>query len=635
MDNKGWGNVGESKDDGANKGTFDYSHVSNPFRSLIETQSLMSFNNNISEMKDITKVTKETLKKLESTAAADSTKNSIPKLLDLSAEQSPNLPGFVLYTVYGTEVYLMPVLFYKRGATDTLETINTGVGTPPQTYNKFAENFMNEELHTKVKNSFAVVEGVTMTTVKVIAGSVVDIDQYLKVARSVEDAVQHISSRVMKDWYTSALNFGIMLTAVTDPSKLPNPFRDGKLLGKDDTAVARIDVPPYPMVLDGVPAAYNLQVKLATAPKGNIHSNNSNIVKTVATTFLNVSLEVMSPEMYRRTIIGNTQGIPTGPLVPVISIGRTIPGEQFHNNDSIITDLMGIFTALCANNPLFFSEAFRQREVGSRGSLANLAEIAYQTAGVTPPNDKRLTAKNMIDQPIVMDFMRRFISPRAVFVMDIPTFIDRPSNAEFWVNLGMANTGASNYYKAFVMMADKLSNGEFTRLANDARDKNAQGIWKPGDAIIKPSPVIIPVGTASGRKGAVFNLEEVDQMMLRDPACYGNNEVMIATLMSLLNGSCGKDLRIRQYEIKKALDGLFNNDVDVVGWKSRWVLDDKFLNLFVQSMAGAGSISTTANNTTHAWQTQVSNDYLLNVASATVQNGINNSGVLGNVFRMW
>lgn len=624
----GWG----KNEDAAGKDTAGASPVS-PFFGLLESQSLMSFNNNIIELKDIKKQIEEVLKSQRSTVTHEANRQAIPKMMDMSTEQSPHLPGIILYTVRDAEVYLMPVLFYKKGATDALETLNLGNGNTPSTYNKFAESFVTEDMRDKVKSAFSVFEGKTMRAVRITASYVIDLDQYLNAAKDLELAVSNVGNAVLREWYTAMFNFTLMAIAYTDAGKMPNPFREGKLLGKDDTAVARIDVPQHPLLLDGKPSPANLMVKLATAPKGNIYSQNFNNVKSVATTYLNVALEVMSPDMYRRAMGNNQNGLTKGPLVPVISLGKTIPGEQFQNNDSILNAILGIHIMLSANNPVFFTEAIRQRQVGARGSLVNLAQVAYQVSGRIPPNNEMLTAKSLLDQALVMRFMQNYISPKAVFALDIPTFIESPANSEFWWNLLTAKEGTeSTYYKAFFMMMDKLSNGGMSNYIK--ANVNNNETWKPGKPILVQSPVIIPTGTAV-RDGQIFSLEEADQMLLRDPVYYGDNEQAISTLMGLINGACGKDLRVRQYEIKKMLEGLFGGNVDVTGWKSRWVFQDNFLNAFAAAMIGAGNVTVTSNSATQAWESQISNDYLTQVSSAAINNGMGNGAMMGATTSNW
>lgn len=632
----GWGNNGSeaSKETSNNKSNIGID-VS-PFLSILSGQSLMAGNNGIVELKDIKKSLEETLKSQRTTATAESTSMTIPKIKDMSPEQSPHLPGIILYTVIGTQVYLMPTLFYKKDiAQDALETINLGNNSAPQTYHKFAEAFMTEELRQKVIAAFSTVDGKQMTRQFIISNKVVDVDMFLQSAKETETGVIQTATDVLTEWYNAINNFTLMAIASTDVTKMPNPFREGHLLGQDDTAVARIDTVQHPFTLDGHPVPYNLQVKLATAPKGNIYSQNFNSVRTVASTFLNVSLEVMAPDMYRRALVNNPMGIGVGPLVPVISLGKTLPGEQMNNNHSVMADLLGVYSQLAANNQIFVSEAFRQSDVGARGNISNLAQIAYQVSGRQPANNEILTQKSLSNQQVVMRFIQQYVSNRAVFVMDIPRFSERPSNAEFWWNLLTHKNGtSSDYYKAFLMMLDKLSNSQFSTRGKKAMEENNNKVWRPGDDIMVQTPVIIPVGTAKGRHG-YFSLEEVDQMLLRDPIYYANNEQAIAQYVSLQNGSSGKDLRVRQYEMKKALEFLFSGNVSLVGWKSRWRFSDKFLNSFAASMVGAGNVTVTSNNATQIWENQISNDYLMAASSAVLQNTGAGSAGIGGIWSGW
>lgn len=605
--------------------------------SILTDQSLMSNNNGITELKDIRKSLEETLKAQKSTAAKEAKRATIPMMMDMTSEQSPHLPGIILFTIIGTQVYLQPTIFYKKDAAiDALETINLGNNTAPQTYNRFAESFITDEMREKVLAAFSTYEGKTMSRSIVISSLVIDIDMYMCVARDTESGIQAISNAVLNEWYTAINNFTLMAIASTDVSKMPNPWREGHLLGNDDTAVARVDTVQHPFQIDGHPSPANLQIKLATAPRNNIYNQNYNNVRSVATTYLNVSLEVMTQTDYHRALIANPTGIGVGPLVPIISLCKTVPGEQFHNNNSIMATLLGIFTMLSANNPMFFSEALIQREIGARGTIANLAPVAYQVSNRTPANTDILTAKSVLNRPTVMRFIQQYVSSRPVFVMDIPRYTERPSDAEILWGLLTGRTAKvdSAYYKAALMMFDKLSNGEFTKIVSDEINRNNNNIWKPGEPIMVQSPVIIPVGVAKGRNGW-FSLEEVDQILLRDPLYYGSNEQAISQYIGLQSGVCGKDVRVRQYEIKKLLEGLFGGNVSLIGWKSRWVFQDKFLNTFVKAMAGAGTIHVTSNNATQIWESQISNSYILNGITATISNVGNGAGTIGSVYSIW
>ena len=634
--NNGWGSNNEQGNNKVNANST--SPIKGNFSALISIltdQSLMANNSGITEMKDIRKNLEETIKSQRSTAAKEAKRATIPSMMDMTPEQSPHLPGFIFYAVIGNQVHLMPVIFYKKdAASDALETINLGNGMAPQTYNKFAESFITDEMREKVLSAFQVVEGKNMAQSFVISSYVVDVDMYMLVAKDPETGIANISNAILNEWYNAINNFTLMAIAHTDVNAMPNPWKDGHLLGNEDTAVARIDTVQHPFTLDGHPVPYNLQIKLATAPKGNIHSQNFNSVRSVATTFLNVDLEAMDPNTYRRAIMNNPMGIGSGPLVPVISLGKTIPGEQMHNNSSIMSTILGMYNMLAANNQVFFSEALRQREVGARGSLANLAEIAYKVSGRTPANNEFLTPKSIMDQRIVLKFIQNYVAQKAVFVMDIPRYSEKPSDAEILWNLlsGKNAVVDSTYYKGFLMMCDKLTNNVF--INNIRANGNNDKVWKPGEPIMTQTPVIIPVGTAKGRNG-YFHLEEVGQMLLRDPLYYGQNEQAIHQYASLQNGSCGKDLRVRQYEMKKMLEGMFSGNVSLTGWKSRWIFNDKFLNTFAQAMSGAGNITVTSNSATQVWETQVSNDYLLQGSNAVIANTGGGVSGIGGIYSTW
>lgn len=609
-----------------------------PMYELFQTESLMSSNDSITELPEIRKKLEEEITNQRNRALNEARRSTVPTIKEIISEQ---LPGIVLHASRGNSVHLMPVLFYKKGATDALETLNISNAEKPPTYNKIAETFITKETKDRLKNLYSMDKGEKQKLVHIISSYVVDLDQYLNSNKDVEVAIGMVAKAILAEWHNAVLNFTICAIANKDVSSMPNPFRDSKLFGADRQALARIDVPPYPLFLGGRPVPYNLMVKLATAPKGNVYSQNFNSVKTVATTYLNVQLDVLSPNQYQHAISSRLDNTSKGPLIPVISLGRTIPGEQFQHNDSILSSLLGVYSMVAVNNPIFFTEPLRQKQVGSRGSLINLAKIAYEVSGIVPANNNDVLTSKTLLQPQGMKFMRQYISPRAAFALDLPLYIENPANAEFWWCLLTSKAGTqSTYYKAFIMMMDTLSNGRMSQLVKDYKRAKEQGhatddIWVPGEPILTQTDALIPVGTGVVNN-QIFNLEEVGPMMLRDPVCYGDNEASARAMMNLINGRCGKDVKVRQYEIKILLEGLFSSGVDVTGWKSRWIFNSKFLNTWSKAMSGAGNVTVTSNRSTQPWELHAGNPYLLMVTDATIANNAGaGAGYMGYTTGNW
>ena len=164
-----------------------------PFLAIMGGQSLMSSNNGIAEMKEIKENLKESLKTQKSTASAEGIRLTIPSMLDMSTEQSQHLPGIILYVQMNQQMLLMPVLFYKKDiAQDALETINLGNNQPPQTYHKFAEAFVTDDLRNKVKDAFSTFNGQTISKTFIISSKVIDVDMFVNVAKDPKQSIDAI-----------------------------------------------------------------------------------------------------------------------------------------------------------------------------------------------------------------------------------------------------------------------------------------------------------------------------------------------------------------------------------------------------------------------------------------------------------
>lgn len=614
-----------------------------PFSELLASQSLLSRNNNIVELKDIKNSLNEQIEAMRRTATMESNRLSIPKIYDLSSVQSPNLPGIVLVCTKGDETYLMPVLFYKKGAAENGEAYK-GVPSAQRT----AESYVNAKMRERISAAFRKQNNVEMRVVKTISTYVIDVEQY---AADSGAAAENIAEVILREWYNGSLNFSIMAHAKAKnggKATFPCPFRDGALFGAEGQAIARINAVPQPYMPNGRPTPYNLMVTLCTGGRrgDSRYPNEQQETRIIASTALNLSLEVRTPEDYRAALNDPKLAPTRGPLVPVISLGRTVPGEQFLNNDSIMNDILGMYAQLIVNDPVNFSEAFRSStKTGVRGTLANLATAAYEASGIRPPEGEALTVQTMGQQHIVEKFMRTYISPSPAFVLDLPTYVDSPSNAEWWWNMllepqletdestkQVRKAAYTPYRDSFVMMVDAMSKGGLSQYLMETANNPDE--WKVTDPILVQSSTIIPVGTAR-YDGQLFALEEIDQQFLRSPVHYGDNQQAIANLMSLYNGNCNKDMRQRQQEIGNLFNYLFGDNVSVVGWRSRWIFQDKALRALSAAMSRAGGISVQTWSGAEKWSSHASNDYLNQTTTASVNTTTHVGMMVGGVNNNW
>lgn len=591
----------------------------NPLFQLLSSQSLISSGHHITEVSDVVKRIEDTLKALKKNTAHEAQKLALPsEVQHLTTEISPQLPGITLSTVIGSDVYVMPVLFFKTGVTDVTESIFLQNEAVPRGIAKPATSFMDQTVMEKVKTQYQYRDGKQMNKVIIISPMVLNLEAYIKNALKVEDMLDEIRNVILKEWNTGLLNIA-NLEAVKAGFTQINPFKDGHKFGKDDTAVARIE-PVSKLSIDGRPVPYNLAVKVSTTNKNNTQNPNSNQSRSVATSYLNVALETMTPQQFQASRARHPGAI-VGPLVPVISTGLTVPGETLNNNNSILTALLGLYMSIGANNINYFSEAIRGKEVGNRGNIGNFNHYLSTMLPGVFGTSSYLTDKNLTNATVVNNWLGTYVAPQAVYVLDLASFSEDVANSDFWWQL-VNKPASSTYHKVMINLLDQLTNNKFSELAaaNAAlpgRDPNKQ--WAPGDAILTPTNIMIPDGIAMGKDGKWFSLGEVDGMFLRQDQYFGNNEIAINEYQGLINGAVGGDnIKVRQFNIYTRLNSLFGANVMVEGWRRRLVWKNAFFSTFAEAMAGAGVLSLSASNMASLWTMQHNNDYLNYAISANI-----------------
>lgn len=589
---------------------------------LLTATSLISSTHNISEVSDIVKSLEETVKYLDKNTGSPAQKQSLPRTIqNITSDISPQLPGIALSTVIGSTCYVMPILFFKSGITEATESIFLANETMPRGVAKAATSFMNVELMERVKQAYMFRDNKQMDDVIIVSPSVINLEAHLRNTVKSEEVIENVRNLILKEWSTGLINL-VSLSCVKEGVKLPVMFKDGKVFGKEDSAVARIEA-VNKLSIDGKPTPYNLAVKLSTTNKNNTQNINSNNTKTIATTYQTVSLEAMSPGQFQQARQARP-GAAVGPLVPVISTGITLPGETLNNNNSMLTFLLGLYASIGANQPQFFSEAFRSKECGNRGNIGNFNGYLTAMLGSQVFNAP-ITDKNITNAVVVNHWLQNYVAPNAVYVLDLPMFSDDVSNTDFWWNIVLKNNG-STYHRTLVAMLDNLSGGQFSTIiaehGNKGQGRDQGKEWIPGDRILSPTQVMIPTGIAQGKDGKWFNLAEVDGMFLRQENYYGQNEAAVNEYLSLVNGQSGGDWKVRQFNIYNRLTQLFSSNVIIDGWARRYIWSDAFFNTLAKAMAGAGMLSMSGSVAQSMWTMQYSNDYLTSAITAGINQSI-------------
>lgn len=601
----------------------------NPLLALLGQQNLISSTHTVPEVSEVSKRLMEIITQLNENTASEAQKMALPKKVqNITADISPNLPGIALSTVIGNIAYVQPVLFYKVGITEVTDTVMLANEPAPRAIAKPAANFMDPQLLERVKTQYAYIDGKQMSRVIILAPLVRDLEPYIKNQISGEDMIQQVTNTILKEWSTSLLNIAA-LEATSADIKLPNPFKDGKLFGKDDTAVGRIE-PVNKLVIDGVPTPYNLSAKISTTNKNNTQNATSSASRSVATSYMTVSLEAMSGQQFQAERARNP-GRVVGPLVPVISTGITVPGETLNNNSSLLTSALGLYASIGANNINYFSEAFRGKEVGHRGNVGNFNYYLSQVLGQHYGTQQYITDKNLNNAQVMNNWLSTYVAPHAVYVLDLATFTNDVANTDFWWNL-VGKPAGSTYHRTLINLLDALSNGEFSKEIAKNAEKGANRVlatdWLPTDNILDATNIILPNGIAQGKDGKWFDLAEVDGMFLRQDAYYGQAEANISEYQSLINGSLGGDnIRIRQYNIYNRLNQMFGANVILNGWNRRFIWKNSFFATFARAMARSGTLSLSGSNLASMWNMNLGNEYLNHAITAQLSQSVQTAGL--------
>ena len=630
LDNRNNDNASSSSNNSNNGNNNNMNNSNNPLLALLGQQNLISSTHNITEVTEVMKRVLEIIKQLNENTASEAQKMALPKKVqNITADISPNLPGIALSTVIGNVAYVQPVLFYKVGITEVTDTIMLANEPAPRAIAKPAANFMDQQLLARVQTQYAYVDGVQMNKVILLAPIVRDLEPYIKNQVAGEDMIQQVANTILKEWSTSLLNIATLEATVAD-LPLPNPFKDGKLFGKDDSAVGRIE-PVNKLVIDGVPTPYNLAAKISTTNKNNTQNANSSQSRSVATAHMTVSLEAMSGQQFQQERARNP-GRVIGPLVPVISTGITIPGETLNNNSSLLTALLGLYASIGANNISYFSEAFRGKEVGHRGNVGNFNYYLSQVLGQQNYGTAQyITDKNLNNAQVMNHWLGTYVAPHAVYVLDLATFTNDVANTDFWWNL-ISKPAGSTYHRTLIKLLDSLSNGEFSKeVKKNVEMGQARSLatdWIPTDNILEATNIILPNGIAQGKDGKWFDLAEVDGMFLRQDTYYGQNEAMISEYQSLINGTLGGDnIRIRQYNIYNRLNQLFGANVIMNGWNRRFIWKNSFFATFARAMARSGTLSLSGSNMASMWNMNTGNEYLNHATTTQLSQSVQTAGL--------
>lgn len=600
------------------QGNANMSTSVNALTTLLGMHNIVASQHQIPELDLVIKELDERTKTLRMNTAAEAQKATLPKAVQtLSTEISPQLPGVAVYTIINKVAFVMPVLFFKDGVTDATDTVQLQ-NEAPRGFAKVPNSFMTKELLTRVKQAFGIVEGNKMDEVYVMSQNVINLERYIKNDIKEGDLIRAVVNRMMDDWNLGLLSLGILL-GVKNNVTLPSPAKDGKLFGDHDAALARIEAMSR-HVHNGVPTPYNLSVKLASTNKNQGGYSQNNNSKSIITTNLNVQLEMMSPGQFQQARVARPGQGGVGPLVPVVSIGTSQPGETLNHNASPIASIMGLYAALCANGQATLAEAYRGKEVGYRGNLSVFNNtLAAMLPGVYVGNEL-LTDKNIMNIAVVSSWIQKYVSTNPVYVIDIAPNLENSAIAEFWFGVASKDV-TSPYYRAVIAGMNALSKGKFSELATQngneqGRDQNKQ--WKVGDAIVHQTKVLRPHGTAFGKDNKLFDLGEIDAMWLRQPEYYGQNEQAIAEFMALIQGTGNLDVRVRQFNIISRLQALTNNTARIEGWDLRLIVSNAFASTMAQAMVAAGTVAVSASNYNGQWTHQVDNEILNMMMTATL-----------------
>ncbi|QDH47031.1 hypothetical protein D6_0044 [Aeromonas phage D6] len=583
----------------------------NSLASLIGMSSLVSQAGTIPEVKAIAKGIDDAVADLKRQIATPEQMATLPAdVTHLTSDITQHLPGIVLPLRLGQTVYVMPILFWKAGVTDATDTIMVNQGEAPRGFAKTASSFMHIDMINKIRDSFAFYGEKKADEVMATSPCVINLEHWIKEGKNTEEMVREVVNVILTEWHAGLMTLGVMLTTKAGGA-IPSPFKNSKLFGDQDTAIARVEA-AYNPVIRGVTTGYNLAVNISTAPKNAhmVHTNNMN-AKSVCKTFLNVQLDTMQPQQYGHLRQRAGMGQNVGPIVPVISIGQTIPGETLNHNQSILSAALGLFAALTANNLRFYSEAIRAKEVGHRGNLAVFNNYLSAITQGQYTSDQLLSAKNISNVAVVNDWIQRFVNSRAVYVVDVPTFGPDSSISDFW--MGMAKFGPGSLYQnTLIAIFDALTNKKFSEKAEEnakMAQRDPSKHWTKADKVLSLTQMIVPRGRAQGKDGKWFCLSEIDGMFLRQTEYLGTNEVEIAEYQALVQGSVpGVDRRTREFNLINKLQHMFQGNVIIDGFDARLIWSSALFNTLAEAMVSTGTLTVNSSAHQSNWTMEYSNE---------------------------
>ncbi len=639
-------NDNNNKKDNGHKEANSFGGVPSILASLLGEASVLSNHRNMPEVADVSKIIKERIEELQGASLSSVRKSILPSVTILTNNVSSALPGLCLSVSSGNTTYIMPVLFSNKDLTNAMEDIHLEGQNARRVSTPFTPtNYVTKELISAVTELFlAEGRGKNINNVAIINCFVVDVEMYHGEDITKDGLATILANTILPVWEDGFLVTACRATARENNIRLPSPFiMDKKAYGPSGMAIARVEAVPGSHVRNGVVTGSNLCVKVVTTNQQNQGQSSLSSSKEVCTVYGTVTLRGQYIQTYQMPANGNVPQemnyhlrIPTRPmgyypLYPVVLMDYAKPGETMGSNGGLHSFFMGLYTLLTCNNNYLFSEAFRSKNVGSRGNLSNIETRVLEVTGGEPRSaDIMMTEQRIMDSQFVNNWIHQNIAPRASFGMNISEFGNDAAIANFFMQLTSGTPEAkAERLKTIIAVIDSMTDNKFSELLKD-NVASGKG-WNPNKPILYKTKIIAPQGTAKW-DGKTISLSEVDEMMICK--IFPKDPVAIQSWLALVYGVVdGQDEKSRRYNIRQRLNEMFDGAFHINTFANQWDFNPEFVILMGAAMDTIGSLNVTGSMGTFASTPQAYAPGVHNVVMGAAGNvgGIYQNGtVVGN-----
>lgn len=600
------------------------------FANVLSMNSMMSAGRSIPIVNDVVKALNDFKEEKDKSSLAPTLQQIIPQeIISMDSNLSPVLPGIILSRRVGHILIIAPIMFSNREIAIQLEEIHTNGSMGPNTPNKVQikqtpNKYMSADVVRNIQDSMRLRHAnAGVNEVQMITSRVIDLESY-QTPENRENGLVPLITNVILDEWERGMKTTLVKTLVANSQELKTPFIDVKgnldknAYGANKCATARIEAVKTqsgnPLMIDGMPSGANMTVQLQTAPKDG-HYTNADAARGIVTAYSTVQLvgvpfavytaEAMrrpqNPMMLGHMLQQGADAYPHGyhPLQAVVVMNTSRAQQQMGNNSGIASFLMGLYANMTVNHNHLFTEPLRMAQIGARGNLSHIERrIDDMIMGAFGKRDDKLkiTEARLKDMDFTSAWIRRNISERASYAIDLAEFGNEAALHNFLLNIAANNSTAAHNKLTVVKVLDSMTDGEASRRVAE-NQKSGKG-WTPDKPLLCASSIILPVGTFK-EKGVLHSLEEVDEMFL-SRLCPTDTTPMTQYLQAVYGDGNQTPEPVRRYRMTTLLASLINDDVNITGTARRHYVFPEFAEFLGLCMDKLGNLNASGTMGTFA-----------------------------------